>query len=67
MRPTGVGGSRKVKRIMQDRKIPQSLRDEWPLVVMGGEIVWIVGEVVGESADLAAADCVRLTLSRTTG
>jgi tRNA(Ile)-lysidine synthase len=39
----GNQGSAKIKKVMIDRKIPPSLRDQWPLLVVGEEIVWIPG------------------------
>lgn len=42
-RPVGTGGSKKLKDWMIDKKIPQSLRDRIPLVVLGEDIIWVVG------------------------
>lgn len=39
--PLGMHGSRKVQDIFVDRKLPRALRDRWPLVSVGGTIVWI--------------------------
>ncbi len=49
MRPQGATGSAKLKRIMIDRKIPQRVRAHWPLVMVNGQIIWFVGEVLGET------------------
>ncbi|MDI3256787.1 MAG: tRNA lysidine(34) synthetase TilS [Kyrpidia sp.] len=41
--PFGLGGSKKVKEVWIDDKVPRRLRDRWPLVAAGKEIVWMVG------------------------
>ncbi|MGQ0602151.1 MAG: tRNA lysidine(34) synthetase TilS [Anaerolineales bacterium] len=42
--PLGMGGhSVKVSDFMINRKVPAALRDRWPLVVCGDEIVWVGG------------------------
>ncbi|MGI8317312.1 tRNA lysidine(34) synthetase TilS [Halobacillus mangrovi] len=44
MRLRGMNGSKKVKDIFIDQKIPAELRDTWPLVTdRNGEILWLVG------------------------
>jgi tRNA(Ile)-lysidine synthase len=42
--PLGLGGhSTKVSEFMVNRKVPASVRDRWPLVVAGGQVVWVAG------------------------
>ncbi|MGH2522227.1 MAG: tRNA lysidine(34) synthetase TilS, partial [Anaerolineales bacterium] len=42
--PLGMGGHRiKVSDFMINAKVDESLRDGWPLVVCGDEIVWVAG------------------------
>jgi tRNA(Ile)-lysidine synthase len=48
-RPLGMKGSKKVSRFFMDRKIPQALRSHIPLILSGGEIVWIAGMEIGQS------------------
>ncbi len=48
-RPLGLKGSKKVSRFFIDRKIPQALRSRIPLVLSGGEIVWIAGIEIGQA------------------
>jgi tRNA(Ile)-lysidine synthase len=48
-RPLGMTGTKKVSRVLMDRKIPQALRSRIPLVFSGGEIVWIGGVEIGQS------------------
>jgi tRNA(Ile)-lysidine synthetase-like protein len=43
MRPAGGPGSRTLQDIFVDAKIPRELRDAWPLVVSGNDIVWLPG------------------------
>ena len=52
----GAPGSRSLKQILQDRKIPANLRPGWPVVTDEKGIVWVPG--------IGIADRVRLT-SRT--
>ncbi|WP_431802028.1 tRNA lysidine(34) synthetase TilS [Halobacillus andaensis] len=45
----GMNGSKKVKDIFIDQKIPAQLRDNWPLVTdHDGQILWLVGLKKGE-------------------
>ncbi len=46
--PLGMKGSKKVSRFFIDRKIPKTLRSRIPLVLSGGEIVWIAGMEIGQ-------------------
>lgn len=42
--PLGLGGSKKLKDLFIDLKVPRHLRDRIPIVVSGdGQIVWVVG------------------------
>ncbi len=43
MQPMGLNGSKKVKEIFIDRKVPRRLRDHIPLIVHGSQIIWIPG------------------------
>ena len=47
-RPLGVKGAKKVNRFFMDRKIPRSQRNRIPLIISGGEIVWIAGLEIGD-------------------
>ena len=51
-RPLGMSGSKKVSRYFMDRKIPKAKRDRIPLVLSGGEIVWIAGMDIGQAFSL---------------
>ena len=47
-RPTGKSGTRKLKKILIDEKVPERIRESIPVLVSGEEIVWVVGYRVGE-------------------
>jgi tRNA(Ile)-lysidine synthase len=46
--PLGMKGSRKLKDIFIDMKIPQAERDKIPLICFGNHIAWIIGYRVSE-------------------
>ena len=48
MRPVGLGGSRTLQDLFTDRKVPREDRPAVPVVVAGGEIVWVPGVATGE-------------------
>lgn len=50
VRPLGLGGEKKLKEIMIDRKIPAHLRGRWPIVANGDHVVWVVGHMLDERA-----------------
>lgn len=50
-RPMGLKGGRKsLHEFMIDEKIPQYLRDRWPLLVDDEKILWVVGYHISEEA-----------------
>lgn len=50
-RPIGLkGGSKSLHEFMIDEKIPQYLRDRWPLLVDSEKILWVVGYHISEEA-----------------
>jgi tRNA(Ile)-lysidine synthase len=55
MRPLGLSGkSREIKKILADMKVPLAQRQDWPMVVMGAEIVWVHLGPVSETVKLDA-------------
>ncbi|HIE03732.1 MAG TPA: tRNA lysidine(34) synthetase TilS, partial [Candidatus Latescibacteria bacterium] len=50
IRPFGMEGTRKVKDVLIDKKVPRLLRDEVPLVVDDEGVLWIVGVCLSERA-----------------
>jgi len=53
VRLAGKGGRQTLKKFMIGRKIPAEQRDQLPLVLSDGEIVWIPGYFL--------ADCIKIT------
>jgi len=51
-RPLGAGGSQKLKKFFGDHKVPADERVRCPLVLSGGNIVWVAGHRVDERARL---------------
>lgn len=47
-RPLGLRGAKKVNRLFMDRKISRFQRERIPLIVSGGEIVWVAGLEIGD-------------------
>lgn len=41
--PIGMSGSKKLKKVFNDCKVPAEKRDEVPIVCFGSEIAWVVG------------------------
>lgn len=46
--PLGMKGSKKLKDLFIDLKVPKDERDRIPLICFGGEIAWVVGYRVSE-------------------
>jgi tRNA(Ile)-lysidine synthase len=55
IRPLGMTGTRKVKDVFIDRKLPPPLRGRFPIVAMGTRIVWLPGILRGDGALVSAA------------
>jgi tRNA(Ile)-lysidine synthase len=43
LRPFGMRGAKKLKKLLGELRIPGGDRDKIALVVSGGEIIWVVG------------------------
>lgn len=50
IRPFGLEGTKKIKNLFNDMKVPPRQRDSVPLVVSGDEIYWVVGYRRGAAA-----------------
>lgn len=48
LQPLGMAGSRKLKELLIDRKIPRERRDAIPLLIWNGDIVWVAGVEISE-------------------
>ena len=44
--PLGAGGSRRLKAVLIDRRIPRQERQRLPLLCVGGRIAWIPGVTI---------------------
>jgi tRNA(Ile)-lysidine synthase len=64
MRPLGLQGHRKIKKVFNDRKIPAARRHGTPLLVSGNEILWVVGVRRSELA-IPAGTTTRMLRVRT--
>ncbi|MCS7286633.1 MAG: tRNA lysidine(34) synthetase TilS [Anaerolineae bacterium] len=54
-RPMGLrGGSKSLHEFMIDEKIPQYLRDRWPLLADEEKILWVVGHHISEEAAITS-------------
>ncbi len=52
LRPLGAAGSRRLKQVLIDRRVPRSRRDRLPLLVVGTEVAWVPGVTVAETCRL---------------
>lgn len=48
MQPIGMKGTKKLKDIFMDLKVPKEERDEMPLICFGDEIAWVLGYRISE-------------------
>ena len=55
IRPLGIAGTRKVKDVFIDKKLPPRLRGRFPVVAMGTQIVWLPGILRGDGALVSTA------------
>lgn len=56
LRPLGAPGSRKLKDVLIDHRVPAGERDRLPLLEIGGQIAWVPGVTVDEAFRLPAPD-----------
>ena len=49
MRPLGMTGRKKIKKIMQEHRLTKEKRDRTPLICFGDEIAWALGCCVSET------------------
>ena len=50
IRPLGLGGERKLKDVMIDRKIPAAARPRWSLVATVDHAIWLPGHILDDRA-----------------
>jgi len=54
MQPLGAPGSRKIKKILADRKIPLRQRGQIPLIISGNRLVWLGGVEIADFCKVTA-------------
>ncbi|CAN5770406.1 tRNA lysidine(34) synthetase TilS [soil metagenome] len=66
-RPLGAPGSRKLQDFFVDAGVPRAARHRVPLIVCGGEIVWVGGHRLDDRFKVTSAtvEALRLTLAGT--
>jgi len=64
IRPLGMTGVKKVKKIMQERRLPREERERVPLIRFGDETAWIAGCCFSETfrIDQNTQSILRMTL-----
>ena len=67
--PCGMQGSRRLKQVWIDLKVPEARRDSMPVVASGDRLVWVPGYGVAAAWAVPAADddTLALTLEKTPG
>lgn len=61
--PFGMNGTKKVKDIFIDRKLPPSERRSRPLVFCGDELIWIAGVCASEACRIPAGTAAMLRVT----
>lgn len=64
--PTGLKGSKKVKDILIDAKVPRHERDAMPIITCGDEILWIPGYRISKKYALSSdtAKSIHITVTK---
>ncbi len=67
--PCGMQGSRRLKQVWIDLKVPEARRDSMPVVASGDRLVWVPGYGVAAAWAVPAADddTLALTFEKTPG
>lgn len=63
MRPLGTTGSKKISRILSDKKIPSDHRHRYPVVVSNDRIVALLGCTIDDSVKITEETTIILQLS----
>ena len=61
--PTGLTGKKSIKKYCIDKKIDRNRRDQIPLLVTGGEVLWILGYAINQRflADNDTKNIIKVT------
>lgn len=61
----GLNGSKKIKDIFIDEKVPRYIRDTWPVVTdQTGKILWLAGLKKGEVTDTEASEWLKIIVEK---
>jgi len=52
-KPLGMRGTKKLKKLFNERKVPLPERDRWPVLISGPEILWILGHQRSQTGALS--------------
>jgi tRNA(Ile)-lysidine synthase len=68
IKPTGLKGSKKVKDILIDAKVPRHERDVMPIITCGDEVLWIPGYRISRDYAVPSdtAESIHITVTKTT-
>lgn len=47
-RPLGLGGEQTVGKFLSDRKVPVRQREQYPLLLSRGQVIWVVGQRIDD-------------------
>jgi tRNA(Ile)-lysidine synthase len=68
IRPYGMSGTKKIKDLLIEAKVPRRERDRWPLLIWKDQIEWVIGIRRGRGAVVTPNTrrtlCIRVTLTR---
>lgn len=56
LHPLGAGGSRRLKEVLVDRRVPRHQRERLPLLCVGERIAWVPGVTIDERFRLRAGE-----------
>ena len=64
IKPLGLGGTKKLKDIFIDKKIPRDAREKIPIIADNSKIIWIAGHEISDESKLtdATQEVVRITI-----
>jgi len=64
--PLGMGGHKKVKELLIEKKVPLSIRSRLPILVMGTEVLWVPGYARSEIARVSESTAAVLQVKAIT-
>ena len=61
--PLGSEGSRKIKKVMIDRKVSAELRARWPIIATNDQPIWIPGHLLDDRAKIQPTTTMAIRLN----